>query len=83
MYTRPFWIGVPSAGWTAGSLAARCMMLGSTLTGWFEVCTTISTAACRFAGNWRSSCWSASIPPAEAPITIRSRWATQKDLSTG
>src|SRR5262245_13983065 len=69
---RPGWIASPSSGWTAGNGETRLRIVGSTLGLWAGTCRTTKTDAGRSAGKARTSCVSASTPPAEAPTTIMS-----------
>src|SRR5215208_2097537 len=66
-------IASPSVAWTAGNGPARARMRGKTLVPCSGKCTVTKIEAWRPAGNPRTICWSASIPPAEAPITMMSR----------
>src|ERR1700674_2845146 len=57
-------------GWKARSGPARHRSVGSALCLCAGICSTTKTAAGKWVGNACTSVFSASTPPAEAPITM-------------
>jgi len=71
----PVRIGAPSTAFAAGRGPARLRKSGRMPKLRSETCRVINTAAGNLAGSVPTSFWSASKPPAEAPITMMSRAA--------